>query len=331
MSTTYTPNYNLGKQTDHADKFDMVVITENADKIDTALHNHDTELADLEAGKADKSTTYSLDVGTILASNSNLNTVTDLGTYTSKAAASDYTNIPSGADPTRAFRLIVMKDANRNICQIYDEFWTPNRWLRPCTTSFSWGPWVLIDCDLSTFYEKVEGTTDRAALVELVDKGAKNLIDAASGSGTRWTDITCNLPAGEYVLSFDELSTTWEAPTNNSIQIGFFNENYALVTSGYTYIDLDAKVMKVTTTDTAKVIRVYASPTNVTGKTVTYRNAMVCSKAAWDISQAYQPYRPSYQELYEMIQALQNGNSLSSVQSTAQLTSIDAGDNNADS
>ena len=33
MSTTYTPNYNLGKQTDHADKFDMTVITDNADKI----------------------------------------------------------------------------------------------------------------------------------------------------------------------------------------------------------------------------------------------------------------------------------------------------------
>lgn len=32
---------------------------------------------------------------------------------------------------------------------------------------------------------------------------------------------------------------------------------------------------------------------------------MICSKAEWDISQAYQPYRPSYQELYEMVQALQ--------------------------
>jgi O-acetylhomoserine/O-acetylserine sulfhydrylase-like pyridoxal-dependent enzyme len=34
---------------------------------------------------------------------------------------------------------------------------------------------------------------------------------------------------------------------------------------------------------------------------------MVCSKAAWDISQAYQPYRPSYQELYERILALEGG------------------------
>ena len=38
MATTYTTYYNLGKQVDTADKFDMSVITDNADKIDTALH-----------------------------------------------------------------------------------------------------------------------------------------------------------------------------------------------------------------------------------------------------------------------------------------------------
>lgn len=37
MATTYTTNYNLGKQENHADKFDMDVITDNADKIDAAL------------------------------------------------------------------------------------------------------------------------------------------------------------------------------------------------------------------------------------------------------------------------------------------------------
>lgn len=37
MSVTYTPNLHLGKQTDHSDKFDMNVITDNMDKIDEAL------------------------------------------------------------------------------------------------------------------------------------------------------------------------------------------------------------------------------------------------------------------------------------------------------
>lgn len=38
MATTYTPHYELGKQTDHADKFSMTVITDNMDKIDAALY-----------------------------------------------------------------------------------------------------------------------------------------------------------------------------------------------------------------------------------------------------------------------------------------------------
>lgn len=33
---------------------------------------------------------------------------------------------------------------------------------------------------------------------------------------------------------------------------------------------------------------------------------MLCSKTEWDISRSYQPYRPSYQELYEMVLALQS-------------------------
>lgn len=52
MATTYTTNYHLGKQEDHADKFDMSVITDNADKIDTALK----ENADALGGKVDKET-----------------------------------------------------------------------------------------------------------------------------------------------------------------------------------------------------------------------------------------------------------------------------------
>lgn len=48
MATEYTPNYNLGKQTDFTDKFDMSVINENADIIDNALKKHDTKLSESE-------------------------------------------------------------------------------------------------------------------------------------------------------------------------------------------------------------------------------------------------------------------------------------------
>jgi hypothetical protein len=37
MSTTYTTNYHLGKQEDTSDNFNMSVITDNMDIIDTAL------------------------------------------------------------------------------------------------------------------------------------------------------------------------------------------------------------------------------------------------------------------------------------------------------
>ena len=50
MATTYTPNYHLGKQEDHNDKFDMNVLTQNADIIDTALHDLDTSKQDAEDG-----------------------------------------------------------------------------------------------------------------------------------------------------------------------------------------------------------------------------------------------------------------------------------------
>lgn len=49
MATTYTTNYNLGKQENHADKFDMDVITDNADKIDAALTELQSGIDDKQA------------------------------------------------------------------------------------------------------------------------------------------------------------------------------------------------------------------------------------------------------------------------------------------
>lgn len=44
MATTYTSNYNLGKQEDKNDNFSMDVITENMDKIDAALSSHELDV-----------------------------------------------------------------------------------------------------------------------------------------------------------------------------------------------------------------------------------------------------------------------------------------------
>ena len=45
MATTYTPNYNLGKQTDPNDNFDMSVITANMDTIDTQMKTNADNIA----------------------------------------------------------------------------------------------------------------------------------------------------------------------------------------------------------------------------------------------------------------------------------------------
>ena len=74
MSTTYTTNYHLGKQEDTSDNFNMSVITDNMDTIDSVLGN-----------KSDKSTTYTkAEVDTALGGKQN--TISDLSTIRSGAA-----------------------------------------------------------------------------------------------------------------------------------------------------------------------------------------------------------------------------------------------------
>lgn len=56
---TYTPFYNLGKQEDLTDKFDMSVITDNADKIDAALHGLDEDITAVTPATASATITTS--------------------------------------------------------------------------------------------------------------------------------------------------------------------------------------------------------------------------------------------------------------------------------
>ncbi len=263
MATTYTQYYNLGKQTDHADKFDMTVITDNADKIDTALHDHDTELADLEAGKQENLTSAQL-----AAVNSGV---------TAEVLA-----------------------------------------------------------------------TNRAALVELVDGGPKNKFSWSAAdkthNGIAFTvnsngTVTANGTNDGSANSFISIKIMTAA------EIGEFEDFILSGTpenSTGAYISLEERGGSYTTyiRDRGSGATIPAISTEVNVYIVVPKNAtvdnmvfspMICSAAAWAVSHEFQLYRPSYEELYEMVQELQGGASLSSVQSTAQPASISAGDNNADS
>ena len=94
MATTYTTNYNLGKQENHADKFDMDVLTDNADKIDAAL-------AGLQSGIDGKQAT--LTTAQLDAVNSGITSadVTQIGV--------NKNNILSVADQTTQYNIVPIK------------------------------------------------------------------------------------------------------------------------------------------------------------------------------------------------------------------------------
>ena len=257
MSTTYTPNYNLGKQEDHADKFDMSVLTENADKLDTALYEQAEDISEVQNAQSDLETAEAAD----------------------RAALAEL--IDGGGKNRLPFSdLAVIKSMNTG------GTWSGN--------VYTWnGVSFTINDDFSV---TVDGTaTGGNAILVLSQTGGFSIEEGS------W--ILSGCPEGGSGSSYSIAIAGTVSDTGNTAEF---------------------------TSVTNKLVRIYV----ISGTTVdnlTFK-PMVCSKAAWDISQAYQPYRPNYAELYAMVQALQGGsNSLSSVQSTAQLTSIDAGDNNADS
>lgn len=178
---------------------------------------------------------------------------------------------------------------------------------------------------------------DRAALIQQVDGGAKNFVKlcfsstSSSSSFPATTNnndgtITVNgsrvgnatilvqdlitaqttsvktrytLPAGNYVI----------APTGNSnIGLQVYKHNGTnLVSLG----NAKTEALTFTYSDTDKVqypyicIRLFCEG-NVTINNFTFM-PMVCSAADYAISPAFVPYRPSWQEMYDMIKALQNG------------------------
>ena len=110
------------------------------------------------------------------------------------------------------------------------------------------------------------GEVNSGILAELVDSGAKNVIqvDELGLSGTHGTT-----------------SASYDVQDNGN----------GVVLTSYTGAS-------------NIIIRIRISPDYSPNGLVI--KPMICTKAAWAISQTYQPYRPSYQELYERVVALEN-------------------------
>ncbi len=154
-------------------------------------------------------------------------------------------------------------------------------------------------------------TAARESLQTLVaaqlDSGAKNLLTVSSGSNTtaqRYVEIPCTAKAGTYVLYFGHLESTDTESTTCSVS--FKDASSADVASPAEYqFQRGDGVYKIITlkNDNLAKIRIYGANNYATsaGDIVTFTNAMFCTKTAWDISQAYVPYCPTVQQLYQAL------------------------------
>lgn len=170
-----------------------------------------------------------------------------------------------------------------------------------------------------------------SALIDLIDSGQKNLVDAQNPSGQQRVTITKGTN-GSAVISCS--NATW-ATTAYHVYVTP-NEDYKLLlyvdeadVSNVTFrcftsaVDDDGAELEVLPrteqiTGTGVYIldintqynRIKISPNINNSATAGSGSAtirmMLCSKAAWDISQKYVPYRPSYDELVARITALEN-------------------------
>lgn len=152
------------------------------------------------------------------------------------------------------------------------------------------------------------------ALVKLIDGGTKNFLKnegtttstatvnpdgtiTINGTNTSTVNITLStttkLPAGDYVLSTENTGSNvyLTARVANDIQ--------------YTCTG-NTKSITFTLNEETTLERIYLfinANTSIDNLKIT---PMICSKVAWDISQKYVPYRPSYDELVARITALEN-------------------------
>lgn len=156
-----------------------------------------------------------------------------------------------------------------------------------------------------------------AATIEMVDSGAKNLLNHTAYTRTV-NDVT-------YTVNADR-SITITSDGTNTQSLLYLVQNYTGVPAGNyvlsgcsggssTTYDLRVKVGSTTYINYDGGTEFYYNGTDAFESTIVVRASqtinmtikpMVCSKAAWDISRQYVPYRPSYDELIARVVALEN-------------------------
>lgn len=223
--------------------------------------------------------------GTAIEANSDLNDYTTPGSYfvLNNASAATITNKPMGGS---GFRLIVRYVTNSaRPRQEFIKSTSPEFiYVRNMTSDNTWSDWYKFDT-------VKDGLVTHVA--ELIDSGAKNraaITDftyTASSSGG-WKTIPFFGKAGEtLVVSANSITSTDTDGTTCELlclQGNTETSNYYQINRGsnvFTEIQLNAD----TTTLRIYVADTYAHSAN---DTLTVSGLMICSKAQWDVSQAYQ-------------------------------------------
>lgn len=164
-------------------------------------------------------------------------------------------------------------------------------------------------------------------LIELVDSGAKNLLlnkatTTTSSAGLTYTvntdkSITVTgsstnhnafnvggsrtyanalpLPKGKYMVS-GGVPLISQKPIY--IQFGVMSDS----TASISWHNIDDTPYELTiSNDTTRIVyEIYSPDGSYSGYNVTFY-PMICSKAAWDVSQKYVPYRPTYEDTVEQV------------------------------
>lgn len=137
------------------------------------------------------------------------------------------------------------------------------------------------------------------ALVVIIDSGPKNRMPVNSGttpagSGYFVQELPIVLPAGDWVLT---MKRTGNMTTSIALKAADNTELFR-VTRG---AGVNNIVQEFTISAEARYISIYV------GNSIQVSDVMITTDAEYQISDAYVPYRPSWVQLYEMIQNLQPG------------------------
>lgn len=159
------------------------------------------------------------------------------------------------------------------------------------------------------------GGADSAALSEVVDAGAKNLLLLDAETETR-TNLTFTRNSDDTITvtgTANSGNTDYTLTDNVRLKPGKYvlsgcpaggnNSNtYKMQLYGIGYDTGNGLEFTLTTEKKINLyIRIWG---NYTPNNLVFK-PMICTKAAWDASHEFKPYAPTNRELYEMIRSMQ--------------------------